>query len=181
MARALLFEARERRTCLPQEDTTMTTRTWKRCISGLVLAGLAVAAVSPEAMADRGRARRYKESPGYFPAPVAQRLGYVPQRVYYGERHSSAAPLVAGLIGGFILGNAVAHAAPPVAVHASYEYYDPYCNEDFASLEIYRTHLYRHHHPRVVKVIEIHDGSCIDTYRWHEGGWRHFDDEDWDD
>ena len=158
----------------------MKVKTLKRCIGGFALAAFAVAVLTPAAQADHGRSRRYKGMPGYGPPPVVTRhAGYAPYRVY-SERHSSAAPLVAGLIGGFILGNAVAHAAPPVAVHASYEYYDPYCREDFASLDLYRSHLYRHHHPRIVRVIEIDDGACVDTYRWHDGGWRSYDDEDED-
>ena len=47
------------------------------------------------------------------------------------------------------MGATLAHAAP-----AGYAYYDPYCHEDFATLEVYRSHLYHHHHPGIVRVIE---------------------------
>ncbi len=153
----------------------------KRGISALVLAAMAVAVLSPAAQAGSGHGRRYRGLPGYGPPPAVRHLGYAP-RAFYGDRHSSAAPLIAGLIGGFVLGTAVAHSAPPVVVRASYGYYDPYCDEQFPSLEVYREHLYCHHHPRIVRVIELDNGACVDSYHWRDGGWRsQHDDQDWGD
>ena len=161
----------------------MKIKTPQRWIAGLVLATVAVATLSPAAQADHSRWRRYKGAPGYCPTPVVRHVVYSPRPVYYYQRHSSAAPLVAGLIGGLVIGTAIAHAAQPVAVHASYGYYDPYCEESFATLDLYRSHLYRHHHPQVVRVIELDSGSCVDSYRWSDGGWRSWDgdDEGWDE
>lgn len=158
--------------------TLLSSRRWN---TALVLAAMAVAVLSPAAQADHGHGRRYQGVPGHGPARVAHQFGHAPRAVYT-ERHSSAAPLIAGLIGGFVLGSAVAHSAPPVVVHASYGYYDPYCDEQFSSLDAYRGHLYYHRHPRVVRVIELDNGSCVDSYHWREGGWRsEHDEEDWDD
>ncbi len=160
----------------------MKIRTPKRWITGLVLAAMAVATVSPAAQAGHGRWRRYKDVPGYCPAPVVRHVVYSPRPVYV-RRHSDAAPLFAGLIGGLVIGTAIANASRPVAVHTSYSYYDPYCGDSFATLGLYRSHLYRHHHPRVVRVIEVDSGACVDTYRWHDGDWRSWDggDDDWGD
>ena len=160
----------------------MKIKTPKRWIAGLVLAAIAVSIVSPAAQADRGHGRRYKGGSGYYNGPVARRVSYAPRPVFV-ERRSNAGPLIAGLIGGLVIGTAIAHASQPVAVQASYDYnyYDPYCEESFATLDIYQAHLRCHHHPRMVRVIEVDDGQCVDTYRWHEGGWSSCRGNDWDE
>lgn len=154
----------------------------RRWVMGAALAAFAVATISPAAQAGH---RRYKGVPSYCAPPV--RYYNPPRRVLYYERHSDAAPLFAGLIGGFVLGSALAHASSP-----THYYWDPYCHERFVSLSIYRSHFRYHHHPRVVRVISIDSGDCIDTYRWNDGDWRSDDrawerdggwdrDGDWDD
>ena len=50
-------------------------------------------------------------------------------------------------------------------------YYDPYCEESFASLDIYLDHIHRHHHPRVFQVIAIDGGYPVSSYCWSDGGW----------
>ena len=145
----------------------------RRWVTGAVLAALAVATISPAAEAGH---RRYKGVSGYCPPPVVRHYRHAP-RVHYYQRHSDAAPLFAGLIGGFVLGSALAHAQAP-----DHYYFDPYCHERFASLALYRSHFHHRHHPRVVRVIEVESGDCIDTYWWRDGGWRSASyDGDWDD
>ena len=146
-------------------------------VTTLVLAAFAVAALSPAAHADH-RWRRYKGAPAYCPPP-ARHAYYPPRRVVYFERHSDAAPLFAGLIGGLVIGSALAHASQP-AYEPAYYYWDPWCHERFASLAIYRSHFYHHHHPRVVRVISVETGDCLDTYRWHDGGWCSGPGDGWD-
>jgi len=156
----------------------------RRWLTGLVLAGFAVTALSPVAQADH-RGRRDRGNPGYYPPPVV-RHAYAPRRVVYYQRHSDAAPLFAGLIGGLVIGSALAHASEHAYAPAPDDYYwDPYCHERFASLAIYRSHFRYHHHPRVVRVISIETGSCVGGYHWYDGEWRsesgdHGDDEDGD-
>ena len=59
-------------------------------------------------------------------------------------RDSGAGPVLAGLVGGFILGTAISRQAPVVVherevVHAPrYRYWDPYCDEWFVSLSACR-------------------------------------------
>ena len=145
---------------------------YRRWTAGLALAAFVLAASSPAAQADH-HGRRYKDGPGYYPGPVVRHFhcGYAPRRVVI-VRHSDAAPLFAGLIGGFVLGNAVAHASAPVyAPEPSYYYWDPYCHERFASLELYRPR-FHYHHPYVVRVISVESGACVGAYRWCDGGWR---------
>ena len=80
-----------------------------------ITAGLlatAVLASASVALADRGgNSRRWKgANNGYN--------GYPAQRVIVRNHSSSAAPLIAGLIGGFLIGNAYGSNAHPVVVPA---------------------------------------------------------------
>ena len=115
--------------------------------------------------------RRYKRVSNAYPV----------QRVVIRER-SSAAPAVAALIGGFILGTAVSANAHPVVVHevpvysrpvAVYRYYDPYYGVWFDSLDEYRFHRY---HPAVVQVIDVRSGRHLRSLRFHDGAWHRFDE-----
>ncbi|HJQ65583.1 MAG TPA: hypothetical protein VJ816_04360 [Gemmatimonadales bacterium] len=135
-----------------------------RWMAVVLVVAMMTALVAPAAMADRGR--RYKG--GYH------RSNHRSHGSVYVVRRSSAGPAIAGFLGGLFLGAALAHAAP-----AGYAYYDPYCEERFVSLEIYRTHLHRHHHPRVIRVIEVDGGSYVRSYRYDDGRWRAWDDDDY--
>ena len=127
------------------------------------------------AFADHGRWRRYKGVDGRF----------VSQRVIVRER-SSAGPALAGLIGGFILGAAVASNAEPVYVHRHhysrpvvvYRYYDPYDEYWYDSLDECR---FRNGHPRIIQVIDVRSGRMVRQVRFHDGRWHRYDDEGCDD
>ncbi|TMQ67452.1 MAG: hypothetical protein E6K78_04965 [Candidatus Eisenbacteria bacterium] len=130
------------------------TRRW---VAELLLALVAVAILSPAAEASH-RWRRYR--PAYREVRVV-RSYYAPRTVVryrqpaYGTyivRRSNAGPVFAGFLGGLFLGASLAHAAP-----AGYVYYDPYCHESFATLDVYYSHVRVHHHPSVVRVIEADD------------------------
>ena len=136
----------------------------RRAVAIVMLAAISAAILAPAASADHGR--RYKGRSRVVYAPPMVHRTYVSPRVYH--RDSGAAPLLAGFIGGLILGATVSHAAPP----PDYYYYDPYCHERFASLEIYREHVWRHEHPRVVRVIEVGSGDCAYSYRYDSGAWH---------
>lgn len=139
------------------------------------LAGVMVLGTVSPAWAGNGK-RRYK-GPRVVETRIVRHAWHPPvQRVVV--RESSAAPVVAGILGGLILGAAIAHAGSPPP---DYYYWDPYCERRFASLEVYRGHFGRHHHPRVVRVIEVDSGRCAYSYRWHEGAWHRWDDGRWDD
>jgi hypothetical protein len=140
-----------------------------RWIAGPLTAVLLVSAVAPAAHAGHDRGRRYKHEKSRYVHRVVTRCES-PGSVYV-VRRSSAGPAVAGFLGGLFLGATLAHAAP-----AGYFYHDPYCDRRFASLEVYRSHLRRHHHPRIVRVIDIDSGECVRTSRYHDGHW-----EDWDE
>jgi len=142
-----------------------------------LLASTCLLAIAPAAMAGRG-AGKYKHR---------ARGDVHSQRVIV--RDSGAAPLFAGLIGGFLLGTAVsnAHAAPVVRHEVRYvqeprhRYYDPYCDEWFASLSVCREHGWNERHPVVVQVYNGRGGDCVRTMRWSNGGWYNTDDRDWRD
>ena len=151
-----------------------------RWIAAALLATTSMLTFAPLALADRGHGngngRRYKGQ-----GAVVQRA-YSPQRVYVRHQSSSAGPVLAGLIGGFILGTAVSHASDrnyhPAPVR-TYRYYDPSCDETYASLDECRMHFREHRRsPRVIRVIEVSSGECVRTMRYDDGDWRE-DDRDW--
>ena len=137
-----------------------------RTIHSALLATLLLSTASV-AYADHGR--RFK---GAIPA-------YPVQRVYVRE-HSSAAPAFAALIGGFILGSAVANAHPVVvreapvycAPVAEYRYWDPYERVWYDSLDECAFHPY---HPAQVQVIDVRSGRCVRSLRFHDGAWHRFE------
>jgi hypothetical protein len=149
-------------------------------ISGLLLAAFAIGVLAPVAEAGKG-SRRYKHhSSKYY------RSGYdrcSPTRVVEIHRSSSAGPAIAGFIGGLVLGTAISRASEPEPYYRpavrerEYDYYDPYCDDHFASLVSYRRHAY-HRHPTIVRVIEIDTGRCVHVYRYQRGGWADCDEED---
>lgn len=144
-------------------------------IAALTLAATVTTLVAPLAEASHVR----NASPRYKGAPVVRRA-YEPThraRIVYRE-HSDAAPLLIGLIGGFVLGSAIANSQP--VVHAQYSYWDPYCEVSFSSLDAYRAHFYRHRHPRIVRVINVSNGHCVRDLRWSGNGWGEYHG-DWDD
>jgi len=154
----------------------------RRWVAGLALAALMVTMAAPAAEArskkhrDRGshhtrvvKRVKYKTSHRHAPRPY--------RTVVHHVHRSSDVPVFAGFIGGLVLGAVLTNAAQADVVR-DYDYYDPYCNRHFESLAVYRTHFPGHHHPRVVRVIEVRSGDCVETLRWHEGDWRH---HDWDD
>lgn len=107
---------------------------------------------------------------------------YPVQRVIVRE-HSSAAPAMAALIGGFILGSAITANAHPVFVHevpvyhhpvAMYRYYDPYNEVWYDSLDECQ---FRPYHPVVVQVIDVRSGRHVRSLRFYEGGWHRYYDE----
>ena len=146
----------------------------RRLVAAALLAATVLALASPAA-ADRGR-RRYKGVECGSPVIV--------------ERSSSVGPALAGLVGGFILGNAVAsprtvvvhehrHRSRPVVV---YRYRDPYCDTWYDSLDECS---FRHHrHPRIIQVIDVRSGHEVRRLRQHGGDWDEEsfdDDEDFED
>lgn len=58
---------------------------------------------------------------------------------------------------------------------AEHVYYDPYCEERFASFDDCRSHQRSCGHPKVIQVVVASSGQCVDTYRYRNGGWRDCD------
>jgi hypothetical protein len=163
MARGLLLVSGEARSRTPED---VMNPNLSRTIHSALLATMLLSTASV-AYADRGR--RFK---GVSEAPV--------QRVIIRE-HSSAAPAVAALIGGFILGTAVSASSHPVIVHepvyyappvAVYRYWDPYAHVWYESLDECRFHRY---HPALVQVIDVRSGRCVRSLRFHDGAWHRFE------
>jgi hypothetical protein len=148
-----------------REDPMNHSNRHMRWMAGPLAAAILLAATAPAAQADHWR--RYKGEPPRIAPYHASGSVYI-------VRHSSAGPAIAGFLGGLFLGATLAHAAP-----AGYAYYDPYCDEDFVSLEVYRAHLRHHHHARIVRVIERDNGECVHSYNYYNGGWHDWDG-DWD-
>ncbi len=143
----------------------MNTLTYStRWIAAGLLAATVLSLATP---ASAGHGRRYKN--------VGHSAPY--QSVVVTRHSSGAGPVLAGLIGGFILGATVAH-AQPVVVHervyshpvASYRYYDPYERIWFDSLDDCEYGHYRGH-SRVIHVIDTGSGRHVRTLRYGDGHW----------
>ena len=146
----------------------------RKWTTAMILAAFATTAVSPSAEAAH---RRYKGADTYSPPPASH--GYAPRRVVYIERHSDAAPLFAGLIGGLVLGSVLAQSSAPAhAVAPAYYYWDPYGQVRYEALPAYDSRYCYHEHPRVLRVISAETGACVGTYHWYHGDWHA---RDWDD
>jgi len=146
----------------------MKLESWKRRLAATLMLGVITAAfVVPAAHAGMafGHYRRWKPAPayGYSVRPAYPVRGY-----YYQRTSSGAAPFLAGLIGGAILGTALSNAHAHSVVSASY--YDPYCGTTFNSLDACRDHFARCDHPGVVRVVE--GGRFTRDLCWQDGGWQ---------
>ena len=140
----------------------------RKWTTAMLLAAFATTALSPAAHAAH---RRYKGAGYYSPPPAS--YGYAPRRVVYIERHSDAAPLFAGLIGGIVIGSVLAqNRAPAPAVAPAYYYWDPYNHVRYEALPVYDSRYCYHEHPRVLRVVSVDTGECVDTYHWHHGDWH---------
>lgn len=128
-----------------------------------LLASTLVALAAP-AFADQ---RRYKGAQA------------APQRVYVRDRSSHVGPVLAGLVGGFILGAAATSNAHPTVVHEQryyepayapgYRYYDPYGDNWYDSLDEYR---FASGGPQVVFVIDAHSGYRVRELQYQYGRWN---------
>ena len=140
-----------------------------RWVAGLLLAATVLASTAALAEAGHWRDRHFR---GPVCAPRMAHRGY---DVYYARRGSGAGPALAGFFGGLVLGAVLAE-----GIHDREIYRDPYCHEDFASLEIYSSHCRAHHHARVYRVIEVGGNGCGDRYQevdWDDGD-RYYGEDD---
>jgi hypothetical protein len=143
----------------------------RRTIAVLMLSLVTLSSLAPAAMADRGGYPRHGNGGPHGREFRYQGWGRAPVIV---ERHSDAGPVIAGLVGGLLLGAVLSHQQP--AVHVHYSYWDPYDNAGFATLGECQDFIWRHDHPRVIRVIDDSDGRCVRTLYWRHGGWSDDDD-----
>lgn len=147
---------------------------WKRrWAATLMLAVIVAAFVVPAAEAGNGYGhyRRWKPGPNGYSYSVQPVVRSYPRGYYY-QRTSSggAAPFIAGLIGGAILGTALSQSHAHATVAASY--YDPYCGISFGSLDACRSHFRGCGHPEVIRVVE--GGRYTRDLCWQNGGWQDY-------
>ena len=128
---------------------------------------LAATVLSLATPAFAGHGRRYKNVRHSAPS----------QTVVVHRSSSSAGPVLAGIVGGFILGAAVAN-SHPVVVHGgvyshpapAYRYYDPQRDIWFDSLDACDYGYYRSH-ARFIHVIDTRSGQHVRTLRYGNGHW----------
>lgn len=106
---------------------------------------------------DRDRIVYYTPPVVYARPPACYSPGYVYAPRYHAPR--------SGVTISFRLTNV----AP-----SGYDYYDPYCERQFNSLDVYVTHLHRHSHPQVVQVIDEDYGYPNYAYGRRGGSWVRF-------
>lgn len=164
-----------------------STRMTKTVAVGL-LASMAMLTIAPLAEAGNKRHRhsRYKG----VSCESSHRVHRSQWRVVH-DRHSHAAPVIAGVLGGIILGTAISNArTEPVIVRERVvvrehpqRYFDPYCETWYDDLDECRYSMRDHRHPMVVQLIDTRRDQCVETYRWHRGDWDRLgrDWDGWDD
>lgn len=151
-----------------------------RWVAAALLATTSLLTFAPIAEAGNGRGRgngrRYK---GERHAYRNESHAPAPHRVIVHESGGSG-PVLAGVIGGFILGTAVSHRSDRNYRRApaqSYRYYDQACDRSFSSLDQCRSHFQSNRcGSRIIKVIEVSSGDCVRTVRYDGGNWRDYDD-----
>ena len=117
-----------------------------RALAALLLVAIASASLAPSALADRGHGR-FKRG-----GPAVVRVAH--RGPYFVERHSDAGAIV-GFLGGLVVGSILSNSQFPPPPPPAYEYYDPYCQRTFVTVEAYDEHLDYHRHPRSAEVIEV--------------------------
>jgi hypothetical protein len=134
-------------------------------LAALSAAALTIA-IAPKALADPGW-RRWKHADH-------GRWGHSEQRVVYRETdRGSAAPVLAGLLGGFVLGATMTHphavlvrereCAPPPP---RYRYEDAGGDRWWDTLDECRDAAYDRYGPRVIRVVDDRTGRCVQVYYW---------------
>jgi hypothetical protein len=151
----------------------------KRLMTGTLIASLSIASIAPAAYAGQGwgHAKKYRrfERVTYCPTPVR-----VVERVHT----SNGAPALAGFIGGLAVGAIIASQTPvvvagppPVCVEPASYYEDAYCGARYSSLDSYLCRSGPHpYHPRIVRVVSVRTGECVQVVRYIDGRWY-----DWDE
>jgi len=130
----------------------------RRGITVLLLVTLAITSVAPLAAADR-HGRRYKGHRHRVVRHVTYECAPPVSHVVY--RSDTGAWM--GLVTGFVVGAALAQAAPV------YSYWDADCHRSFASLDVYHRHCHVYDHRYDVRVIEVPAGHGWDDYHVCEG------------
>ncbi len=54
---------------------------------------------------------------------------------------------------------------------AGYYYYDPYCEREFSTLDLYLEHLQGYDHAWLVEAVEIETGRPVHAYEYLGGRW----------
>lgn len=173
----------------------MSQRIFRLGITALTLAAITSSVVAPAAEAGRHRAGRYRvrtecgsavrhsDSGGGYGHRRGRGRGCDRGRIEIHSEHTGA--VLAGILGGIALGAVLSNASDRQPDCASSDrqpdciYVDPYCGERFASLDDYHADFCHHRHPRVVRLIEVDSGRCLNTYRYTEGRWC--DAEEWEE
>lgn len=137
----------------------------RRVVGTLMLGVMAAALVAPAAQAG---SRRTGSFAGY-------RVSSEPVRsqVSYRNHSSGAGPLIAGLIGGIVIGSIISNSSSHASVETGYSYYDPYCEESYGSLDSYRSHIRGCDHPYVCRVMQR--DQYVQDVCWQNNNWHDYD------
>lgn len=108
---------------------------------------------------------------GYPRFSIGVGLGY--GYPYYSDRYYSRGyGNCGGGYAGYASPNAV-RVAPRIAnlPPYGYYYYDPYCDQEFASLDLYLTHVREQQHENVVEVVDEQSGRVAYALEYYRGRW----------
>jgi hypothetical protein len=149
----------------------------RRTTSLAAAAMLAVFALGALAPAAEAAHRKVKVGWAGPPAEVRYKRfagQHGPRHSTYVVRRSDSGAAIGSFLGGLFLGAVLSSVAPH-----GYAYYDEYCGRTFLSLEIYSSHCRRHHHPALVRMVEVRPGDdyCPPPQcGGDDGDWEGWDD-----
>lgn len=138
---------------------------------------LALGTIAPFAEAGNAYGRKYKKK-GRHVTRVVRYESY-PSRTYYVRRSDNVGPVLAGFVGGLILGAVLTDRASGHAI-----YRDPYCDRSFHSRASFDDHCRSYHRSREVRVVRYssHQDYYDDCDRrgYYEGDYEDYRDRSYD-
>jgi hypothetical protein len=159
------------------EEATMSPIN-RKVMAFMAVLILALGTIAPFAEAGNAYGRRWKKK-GRNVRVVRVERSY-PSHTYIVRRSDNFGPVLAGFVGGLILGAVLTDRASGHAV-----YRDPYCDRPFYSRASFDDHCRTYHRSREVRVVQYSSSQDYyddcDRHGYYEGEYERYRDRDYRD